>query len=77
MTFKQLEYFAAVARTLSFTEAANEVFVSQPALSRGIVSLENELGSRCSTATTTRSPSPRRARCWRPSCRSCARSSTG
>ena len=25
MTFKQLEYFAAVARTLSFTEAANEV----------------------------------------------------
>ena len=37
MTFKQLEYFAAVARTLSFTEAANEVFVSQPALSRGIV----------------------------------------
>jgi len=44
MTFKQLEYFAAVARTLSFTEAAAEVFVSQPALSRGIVSLENELG---------------------------------
>ena len=44
MTFKQLEYFAAVARTLSFTEAASEVFVSQPALSRGIVSLENELG---------------------------------
>ena len=44
MTFKQLEYFAAVARTLSFTEAANEVYVSQPALSRGIVSLENELG---------------------------------
>jgi len=44
MTFKQLEYFSAVARTLSFTEAANEVFVSQPALSRGIVSLENELG---------------------------------
>lgn len=44
MTFKQLEYFAAVARTLSFTEAANEVFVSQPALSRGIVALETELG---------------------------------
>ena len=44
MTFKQLEYFAAVARTLSFTDAASEVFVSQPALSRGIVSLETELG---------------------------------
>jgi len=44
MTFKQLEYFAAVARTLSFTDAANEVFVSQPALSRGIAALETELG---------------------------------
>jgi DNA-binding transcriptional LysR family regulator len=44
MTFKQLEYFAAVARTLSFTDAANEVFVSQPALSRGISALEEELG---------------------------------
>lgn len=44
MTFKQLEYFAAVARTLSFTDAASEVFVSQPALSRGISSLEEELG---------------------------------
>ena len=44
MTFKQLEYFAAVARTLSFTDAANEVFVSQPALSRGISTLEEELG---------------------------------
>jgi DNA-binding transcriptional LysR family regulator len=44
MTFKQLEYFAAVARTLSFTEAAGAVFVSQPALSRGISALEDELG---------------------------------
>lgn len=44
MTLKQLEYFAAVARTLSFTDAANEVFVSQPALSRGISALEDELG---------------------------------
>ena len=44
MTFKQLEYFAAVARTLSFTDAASEVFVSQPALSRGIAALETELG---------------------------------
>ena len=44
MTIKQLEYFMAVARTLSFTDAAAELFISQPALSRSIASLENELG---------------------------------
>jgi len=44
MTIKQLEYFMAVARTLSFTEAAGELYISQPALSRSIATLENELG---------------------------------
>ncbi len=44
MTIRQLEYFMAVARTLNFTDAASEMFVSQPALSRGIASLETELG---------------------------------
>ncbi len=44
MTIKQLEYFMAVARSLSFTEAAAEMFISQPALSRSIASLETELG---------------------------------
>ena len=36
MTIKQLEYFMAVARSLSFTEAAAEMFISQPALSRSL-----------------------------------------
>ena len=44
MTFKQLEYFMAVARSLSFTEAAAEMYISQPALSRSIAALETELG---------------------------------
>ena len=44
MTFKQLQYFMSVARSLNFTEAAEEQYVSQPALSRGIASLEQELG---------------------------------
>ena len=44
MTIKQLEYFMAVARTLSFTEAAGELYISQPALSRSIATLESELG---------------------------------
>jgi len=44
MTLKQLEYFMEVANNLSFSEASKKLFISQPALSRSIVSLENELG---------------------------------
>ncbi len=44
MTLKQLEYFMAVARSLNFTEAAADLYISQPALSRSISSLERELG---------------------------------
>lgn len=41
---KQLEYFRKVAETESFTKAAEQLFISQPALSRSIKFLENELG---------------------------------
>lgn len=44
MTIKQLEYFMAVARLLNFSEAAKQLFISQPALSRSISTLEEELG---------------------------------
>lgn len=44
MTIKQLEYFMAIARTLSFSEAAKQMYVSQPALSRSISALEEEMG---------------------------------
>jgi len=46
MTIQQLEYVAAVARTRSFTRAADECFVTQPTLSAQIGKLEVELGCR-------------------------------
>lgn len=44
MTSQQIEYFLAVARTLSFTRAAEELYVTQPAISRQISALEADLG---------------------------------
>jgi DNA-binding transcriptional LysR family regulator len=43
MTIKQLEYFMAIAQSLNFSEAAKRLYISQPALSRSISSLEEEL----------------------------------
>ena len=44
MRIEQLEYVAAVARLGSFRRAAEEIHVSQPALSESVRSLERELG---------------------------------
>ena len=45
MTLNQLNYFIAAARCLSFTEAAKSLFITQPALSRQIQAMEEELGT--------------------------------
>ncbi|MGO1121273.1 LysR family transcriptional regulator [Rhodovibrionaceae bacterium A322] len=44
MEFHQIKYFLAVAETLNFTRAAERCHVSQPALTRAIKKLEEELG---------------------------------
>lgn len=41
---KQIKYFQAVVRYKSFTEAAEECFISQSAISQQIQALEHELG---------------------------------
>ncbi|MDO5541504.1 MAG: LysR family transcriptional regulator [Eubacteriales bacterium] len=41
---KQIRYFQAVVRCGSFTEAAEECFISQSAISQQIQALENDLG---------------------------------
>ena len=45
MTLNHLKYFIAVARCLSFTEAARSLFMTPPALSRQIQAMEAELGT--------------------------------
>ena len=44
MEMHQIRYFLAAARTLNFTQAAEECHVAQPSLSQAIKKLEEELG---------------------------------
>ncbi len=52
MNTRGLEAFVAVAGTLNFTKAAEQLFITQPALSRLIAALEAELGIKLLSRTT-------------------------
>ena len=44
MNYVLIESFCALAKRLNFTKAAEDIFITQPSLSRNIVMLENEVG---------------------------------
>lgn len=60
MTMEQLHYFLSVARHRNFTEAAEEFYLTQPAITHQISTLEQELGIKL-LHRTTRSVSLTRA----------------
>ena len=65
MELRHLRYFVTLAKLLNFTKAAAKLHVAQPALSRQIRDLEDELGvqllERDSQASDLR-PTPRTAK---------------
>jgi LysR family transcriptional regulator, hydrogen peroxide-inducible genes activator len=52
MNLNQLRFANALASTASFTEAAEQCFVTQPTLSNGVAQLEGDLGERLFLRTT-------------------------
>lgn len=52
MDFKQLQSFEAVVKNMSFTKAAQKLFLSQPTVSAHVSALEEELGKRLILRTT-------------------------
>jgi DNA-binding transcriptional LysR family regulator len=49
MKLAQIEYFLAASETLNFTAAAKTLYISQPALSKQIKAIEDEIGVRLFT----------------------------
>ena len=54
MDVRRIEYFLAVADTLSFTKAAEQLHISHQALSKQILLLESEMGAKLLERSTTR-----------------------
>ena len=53
MNAKQLQYVIALSQARSFSEVAEQLNISQPALSKQVIGLEQELGVRLFDRSTT------------------------
>lgn len=51
MTTVQMHYFIVAAENLNFTLAAEQLYITQPALSRQIAAIEDEIGAKLFTRT--------------------------
>ena len=46
MNTTQLHYFLTLSQTLNYSTAAQQLFITQPTLSRSIMALEDEIGTK-------------------------------
>lgn len=46
MNTTQLRYFMELSKTLNYSTAAQQLFITQPTLSRSIMALEDEVGAK-------------------------------
>lgn len=53
MNFRQLQYAVRLSHVLNFSQVAEQFHITQPALSKQIISLENELGVRLFDRSTS------------------------
>lgn len=60
MTFDQIQYFIAIAECNTYFDAAEELNISQSALSKQIIKLEKELGVALLDRSRRKASLPRR-----------------
>lgn len=66
MDIRQIEYFVEVCRCMSFTKAAENLYISQQGMSQSIKRLESELGIRLFNRTTSSLELTQYAQCFLP-----------
>ena len=66
MELKQLEYFLKVAHYESFTRAAEDLYVTQPAISHSVRMLEEELGHELFTRKNQKILLNEKGKCFLP-----------
>ena len=78
MNYHELKYILCIAKYQNLTKAAQELYISQPTLTKHLQKLEREMGTSCSAAAETAIHLPlRAANIWSIPERSCRYNRTG